>query len=65
MYDQLLKLWCRGQTVMLRLRADQHGATAVEYAIMASMIAAVVVAVVRVIGEKTGNNFNTVNTQFP
>lgn len=41
----------------------EEGATAVEYAIMASAIAAVIVAVTLVIGEKTNNSFELV--KFP
>ena len=40
---------------------DDQGATAVEYAILASAIAAVIAAVVVVVGSKTADNFNTTN----
>ena len=38
---------------------SEEGATAVEYAIMASAIAAVIVAIVLAIGTKTSTLFNT------
>ena len=40
---------------------DERGATAVEYAIMASAIAAVIVAVVFIIGSKVNNEFGGLN----
>ena len=39
----------------------EKGATAVEYAIMVSLIAAVIVAVVFLLGQKTQDLFETVN----
>ena len=41
---------------------DEQGATAVEYAIIAAAIAGVIVAVVTVVGQKTDNNFKSVNS---
>ncbi len=40
---------------------DEEGATAVEYGIMVACIAAVIIAVVIAVGEKTNNAFETVN----
>ena len=40
---------------------DEEGATAVEYGIMVAAIAAVIVALVFVIGNKTNNAFQRVN----
>lgn len=40
---------------------DERGATAVEYAVVASLIAAVTVVAVHVVGEKTSGNFESVN----
>ena len=45
----------------LAVKYSEKGATAVEYAIMASMIAAVIVAVVLLLGQKTIDLFETVN----
>jgi len=44
----------------LAVRYSEKGATAVEYAIMASLIAAVIVAVVLLLGQKTIDLFETV-----
>jgi Flp pilus assembly pilin Flp len=54
-------LWCEGQSRLAQIKNREHGATAVEYAIMASLIAAVVVIVVIAIGQKTSNSFESVN----
>ncbi len=40
---------------------DRSGATAVEYALIVSAIAGVIVAVVYVLGAKTNNLYNRVN----
>lgn len=44
--------------------ADESGATMVEYAIVASLVAAVCVAVVTTLGQSVSNQFSTVNTSF-
>ena len=44
----------------LAVKYSEKGATAVEYAIMASLIAAVIVAVVLLLGQKTIDLFETV-----
>ncbi len=46
---------------VLRFLKDEEGATAVEYGIMVAAIAAVIIAVVLVIGGKTNNAFQVVN----
>jgi pilus assembly protein Flp/PilA len=43
---------------------EENGATAVEYAIMVSAIAAVIIAVVFVVGGKVESLFEETNTQF-
>ena len=48
-----------------RLANDRSGATAVEYAIIASAIAGVIVAVVYVLGAKTNNLYNNVQKAMP
>ena len=42
----------------------EAGATAVEYAIVASMIAAIIVAVVLLVGQDASANFDTVSGKF-
>jgi len=44
---------------------DEEGATAVEYGIMVAAIAAVIIAVVIVVGNKTNNAFEVVNNAMP
>lgn len=48
-----------------RVVSDENGATAVEYGIMVAAIAAVIIAVVFVIGQKVDNAFDTVNNNLP
>lgn len=45
--------------------ADEQGATAVEYGMMVAAIAAVIVAVVFVLGEKINAAFEKINTKLP
>jgi pilus assembly protein Flp/PilA len=52
------------QSVLARLINDDEGATAVEYAIMIALIAAVIITVVGVIGKKANNGFQSVNAGF-
>ncbi len=44
---------------------DEEGATAVEYGIMVAAIAAVIIAIVVVIGQQTDNAFQQVSSQMP
>ena len=46
------------------LLAEQRGATAVEYALIAASIAGVIVAVVTSIGIETGYGFGDVNNNY-
>lgn len=48
-----------------RVVSDENGATAVEYGIMVSAVAAVIIAVVFVLGTKVDTAFETVNTVLP
>ena len=43
------------------IRFQERGATAVEYAIMASLIAGVIIATVTILGTQVAGLFNTVN----
>jgi pilus assembly protein Flp/PilA len=61
MQDLLLKIWCSSITRMHEMKNSESGATAVEYGIMVALIAAVIIAVVKVVGGKTSNAFQTVN----
>lgn len=44
--------------------ADTEGATMVEYGIMVALIAAVCIAVVKVLGQNVSNAFSTVNASI-
>lgn len=57
----MLRLWCSGQSGLAQIKERELGATAIEYAIMASLIAAVVIIVVTAVGQKTSNSFESVN----
>jgi pilus assembly protein Flp/PilA len=47
----------------LKLRArEEGGATAVEYALMVALIAAVIIAAVTLLGNNANSKFNTVGT---
>lgn len=48
----------------LRMRAED-GATAVEYAIIVSLIAGVIIVVVALLGVKTGANFSKITDAWP
>jgi pilus assembly protein Flp/PilA len=61
MEDLLLRIWCSSATRLHELKRSQEGATAVEYGIMVALIAAVIIVVVRVVGGKTSNSFESVN----
>ena len=61
---RLLRAWCDVKNRRNEILAEERGATAVEYAIMAVLIAAVIIFVVTAIGEKTNNQFESVNTKF-
>jgi pilus assembly protein Flp/PilA len=61
MQDLLLKIWCSSIARMQELKENDKGATAVEYGIMVALIAAVIIAVVKVIGGKSSNAFESVN----
>ena len=51
----------RLKNVVRKFVADESGATMVEYAIMVALIAAIAIAVIRVVGGKTTNAFQNVN----
>jgi pilus assembly protein Flp/PilA len=65
MQDLLLKLWCSSITRMQEIKDSDSGATAVEYGIMVALIAAVIITVVKVVGGKTSNAFESVNSNLP
>jgi pilus assembly protein Flp/PilA len=52
------------QRLMKQFWAEEEGATAVEYGIMVAAIAAVIIGVVILVGEKTNSAFNKVDTSM-
>lgn len=50
---------------MKRVARDETGATAAEYALMASLIAAVIVAIVATMGEEVGAAFQNMVDVWP
>lgn len=52
---------CQSKEILLRfLKLDDHGATSIEYAILVSLIAAVIVLIVATLGTQVGTLFETV-----
>lgn len=51
--------------IVKSLLKDDSGATMVEYGIMVALIAAVCIAVIKVVGNKVNNAFSTVNNNLP
>lgn len=52
----------RAGKAITRFVSDESGATMVEYAIMVALIAAICIAVIKVIGNKSNNAFENVNS---
>ena len=44
---------------------DEHGATAIEYGLMAALIAVVIIAAVTLIGQKLDSTFDSVGNSLP
>ncbi len=49
---------------LARFVSDDSGATMVEYGIMIALIAAIAIAVITIIGQKTSNAFQNVNAAY-
>jgi pilus assembly protein Flp/PilA len=64
MQDTMLRLWCTTQNRLFEMR-NERGATAVEYGIMVALIAAVIIAAVKITGTKTNAAFTDVNSKLP
>lgn len=54
-----------GRRRLARWLRGERGASAVEYAILASFVAAVIVAIVQAVGGKVSSEFSTVNSLYP
>jgi Flp pilus assembly pilin Flp len=64
----VFRLYCEAQVYWSGMRArleEEHGATAVEYAIMLGFIAAVIVVAVTFLGQTTSDQFEKVTFEAP
>ena len=52
------------KSLFRRFVREESGATMVEYGIMVALIAAIAIAVIKVIGQKTNNGFEAANTAW-
>jgi Flp pilus assembly pilin Flp len=59
--EVVLRWWCDAVNRAHEVRSGQRGATAVEYAILVALIAAVILVVVRSVGLKTSGAFQDAN----
>ena len=50
---------------MLSFIRDENGATAIEYGLIAALIAVVIIAAVTLVGQKLTNTFNSVGNTLP
>lgn len=57
-----MKLFVFLQSYLATMRSEERGATAVEYGMMVALIAAVIVAVVAVLGTQIRTAFQTIVT---
>lgn len=54
----------KSEQLVSRFVREESGATMVEYGIMVALIAAVAIAVIKVVGAKVNNGFANVNSGF-
>ena len=52
-------------TTISKLLKNEDGATAIEYGLIAALIAVVIIAAVRAVGTKTSSTFDNVQAQMP
>ncbi|RST29944.1 Flp family type IVb pilin [Sphingomonas ginkgonis] len=50
---------------LLKLGTDRRGATAIEYGLIAGLIAVAAIGGMQVLGGKLGTNFNSVSNSLP
>ncbi len=53
------------EPTMLSFIRDENGATAIEYGLIAALIAVVIIAAVTLVGQKLTNTFNSVGNTLP
>lgn len=52
------------KTLINRFKADESGATAIEYGLIAALIAVAIIAAVRAVGGSLSDTFDAVNTEL-
>jgi pilus assembly protein Flp/PilA len=60
----MLHLYVSLQNAMARLRDEDRGATAVEYGLIVSLIAAVIIVIVGTLGHQVSEAFTTVSNNI-
>lgn len=62
--DRLTEFHIRAENAFASMAEAEDGATAVEYGLIVALIAAVIVAIVAVLGGKIADAFETVTSQL-
>lgn len=52
------------KTLFNRFKKDESGATAIEYGLIAALIAVAIIAAVRAVGGSLSTTFNDINTEL-
>jgi pilus assembly protein Flp/PilA len=60
----LLKLNLKTQSLILRFKNDEHAVTAIEYALIAALIAVVIIGAVTTLGSNLSSTFNSVASEL-
>jgi len=63
--NTVLNAYVRMTTAAAALREEERGATAVEYGLIVALIAAIIIGVVGVLGNKVNTNFQKVADNLP
>jgi pilus assembly protein Flp/PilA len=61
----MLKAFTKAKALVNSLRSEEEGATAVEYGLIVALIAAIIIAVVVLLGQDISRAFDTVENQLP
>lgn len=62
--DRLTEFYVRAENALATMADAEDGATAVEYGLIIALIAAVIVAIVAVLGGKIATAFSTVSSRL-
>jgi pilus assembly protein Flp/PilA len=62
--DRLTEFYVRAENALATMADAEDGATAVEYGLIIALIAAVIVAIVAVLGGKIATAFSTVSSKL-